>query len=367
MRFTVAACAVLCMCSTLGWAQSELSSARLNALKASTVFISIPALRSSGSGFVAATKGREVYVATCAHVVYSRQIRGNIPIQITLNSGTTDASTHNAKLVAVDDGNDLTILRFEMPRPPRRLLFADLDHITETTQTFVLGFPFGAALSTHDNKPSVTVSRASISAIHRDSDGVIEQIQLDGELNPGNSGGPVVDRTGRVIGIAGLKVGGTNISFITPISVLKRNLQGRVGGISWIFVDHDTRAIYEAKVELVDPLDEVRIVSILTAPRSKVPDDPGTPGDYKPLPGSHEHRLSLKDDTAEGRVTLAQSDVSAEPHVFQIKWILADKTRKYSRPEDLPQHPAVSLTHDVSLSESAIESDDNSPPGAGNL
>ncbi len=64
------------------------------------------------------------------------------------------------------------------------------------------GFPFGKALSTTKGNPAVTVGKASVSSLRTGPDGGLAYVQIDGNLNPGNSGGPVVDAKGRLVGVA---------------------------------------------------------------------------------------------------------------------------------------------------------------------
>jgi hypothetical protein len=71
---------------------------------------------------------------------------------------------------------------------------------------FAFGFPFGEALARHKGNPAITVSKGSISSLRRDDGGELAIVQIDGELNPGNSGGPVVDAQGRLVGVAVAKV-----------------------------------------------------------------------------------------------------------------------------------------------------------------
>ena len=82
---------------------------------------------------------------------------------------------------------------------------------SETMTVYALGFPFGEALSTTKGNPSLTVGKATVSSLRENERGEVVVIQLDGNLNPGNSGGPVVDAKGRLVGVATAGVRGAGI------------------------------------------------------------------------------------------------------------------------------------------------------------
>ena len=80
-----------------------------------------------------------------------------------------------------------------------------------TSQAF--GFPFGKDLSlSNDEYPNVTVSTGHITSL-RKIKGELAAIQVDAQLNPGNSGGPVLNDRGKVVGIVVAGIDGTGIDF----------------------------------------------------------------------------------------------------------------------------------------------------------
>src|SRR5262249_14959351 len=64
--------------------------------------------------------------------------------------------------------------------------------------------------------PELSVLRTSVSCLRHTAAGVLEMIQLDGELNPGNSGGPIVDGEGRVVGMTTSRLRAARIGFAIP-------------------------------------------------------------------------------------------------------------------------------------------------------
>lgn len=69
--------------------------------------------------------------------------------------------------------------------------------LVETEGVFVFGFPFG-----NDMGKENTVNRSTVSNLRKSPAGSLQRVQLDGGLNPGNSGGPVVDGKGSVTSMA---------------------------------------------------------------------------------------------------------------------------------------------------------------------
>jgi S1-C subfamily serine protease len=101
----------------------------------------------------------------------------------------------------------------ELPRPVE---FRETPDRVETMPVYTFGYPFGEALSTSHGNPAITVGRASVSSIRRDDFGRLVAVQIDGALNPGNSGGPVVDVKGRLIGVAVSTIRRAHIGQVIP-------------------------------------------------------------------------------------------------------------------------------------------------------
>ena len=94
----------------------------------------------------------------------------------------------------------------------------------------IYGFPFGEMLNVARaaSNPAITVNPASISSLRRDDLGQLSVIQIDGSVNPGNSGGPVVDERGQLIGVAVAKLSmADNFGLAIPAAHLDALLHGR--------------------------------------------------------------------------------------------------------------------------------------------
>jgi|GEM_PF-1589230 len=167
-----------------------------------------------GSGFFAVEPG---IVITNAHVLGMLQATSRPPkqVDVVVHSGEENETKLVGEVLGVDRASDLAVVKVQgnLPAP----LPLELERkLVETQKVYIFGFPFGAQLG-----KNITVSESSISSLRK------EQIQVNGGMHPGNSGGPVVNALGRVIGVSVAGIPGTQINFAVPAQFVKLNLEGR--------------------------------------------------------------------------------------------------------------------------------------------
>lgn len=289
----------------------------LKEVKAATVFIKVgaagPGLRlgGSGSGFLFLVKENMAFVATNHHVVAPPAgAKALGPPTLVFFSGTSkEHIVDNAEVVASDSSRDLAVLRFkafdDMPKP---IVMPAKIELVETMSVFSFGFPFGERLSPTKRNPAITVGRASISSLREDEFGRIKMIQIDGDLNPGNSGGPVVDEKGRLVGVAVAKIRETRIGMAIPPEHLAGMLEGRVGSLGARVKNiADGKAQVEFTAALIDPLSKIKAVSVRVAMGAgsrplKIAKD----GTWSELPESQSVTLSIKGGQARGSFAVAE-------------------------------------------------------------
>ena len=93
------------------------------------------------------------------------------------------------------------------------------------------GFPL-PMIKFNEGNPTISLTGGQVSTLRNDDLGQLFMIQLDGSLQPGNSGGPIVDERGRLIGVAVAKLDGVDtIGLAIPADELRELLAGRVGAI----------------------------------------------------------------------------------------------------------------------------------------
>jgi serine protease Do len=162
--------------------------------------------RSLGSGFIIGADGT---IVTNNHV-----IEGADEIEVYLTDGTRLPAT----IVGTDDKTDLAVLKVEAGRDLPFVEFGDSDGAVVGDWVMAIGNPFGLGGS---------VTLGIVSARNRDiQSGPYDQfIQTDAAINQGNSGGPLFDMNGKVVGIntAIIARGGSSlgIGFAVPVNLAK--------------------------------------------------------------------------------------------------------------------------------------------------
>ncbi len=156
---------------------------------------------SQGSGFIIADGG---YIVTNAHVMEGATAASII---------TYDGEDHGVIVVGRNDRMDMALLNINTTYY-NSLHLADSNDAEVGEKVIAIGNPLGLQFS---------VSEGIISAIHREgSNGIKAYIQTDAALNPGNSGGPLINKEGEVVGINNFKVGDSeNIGFALESNYIK--------------------------------------------------------------------------------------------------------------------------------------------------
>ena len=161
----------------------------------------------SGTGFFIPGSGR---VITNSHVIGPRAKT----IEVVIESGTPRTKTRQATVLADDPDRDLALLEIPPGDAPESLVIGDTSGLKETHEVYIFGFPLGEQLGSE-----ITVNKSAVSSLRRGTGG--PEIQMNGGVNPGNSGGPVIDTSGKVVGVVVAKVRGTEISFAIPAETVK--------------------------------------------------------------------------------------------------------------------------------------------------
>lgn len=169
-----------------------------------------------GSGFIISPDG---YIVTNDHVAGSAS-----EITVTL----TDGSHYKAEIVGTDFTSDICLLKIEASNLPY-IELGNSDDVIIGEWVIALGNPFG--LFELNDKPTVTVGVISATGMNLEplnNRYYINMIQTDAAINGGNSGGPLVNSLGQVIGMntliftAGGVQGNIGLGFAIPINKVKK-------------------------------------------------------------------------------------------------------------------------------------------------
>ncbi|WP_298110308.1 Do family serine endopeptidase [Bradyrhizobium sp.] len=164
---------------------------------------------SLGSGFIIDTSG---IVVTNNHVIADAD-----EINVILNDGTKI----KANIVGIDKRTDLAVLKFKPPHPLTAVKFGDSDKLRLGEWVIAIGNPFSLG---------GTVTAGIVSARNRDiANGTYENyIQTDAAINRGNSGGPLFNLDGEVIGVNTLIISPTGGSIGIGFAVPSKTVAGVV-------------------------------------------------------------------------------------------------------------------------------------------
>ncbi len=320
----------------------------------------------NGSGFVIEVNGDSVLLGTNRHVAVMEP--GDVPPQllskgaeVTLEAvfrsgtGATEQALP-ARIIAADMSGELsTDLAFLVVRgvknPPKPLVPSLRVEPIEGMRYLGAGFPLAGVIKISENegKPSVVVTGGRIASFRRDEYGQLLALQVDGSLQPGNSGGPIVnEKTGKLLGVAVAKASfADTIGFIVPADQVRKALGGRVGGLLLTLeASPQGTANLRVRAILVDPKVQVAGVVIHAAPLSAVGKlSPNADGSWPALPNTRPTELQRNPRAPEaiGRVQVALSGSGAAGRKVLIQAAYRDMRGRltYTRPKEvfLPDTP----------------------------
>jgi serine protease Do len=156
-----------------------------------------------GSGFVIRKDG---LIATNEHVVrHADEIRVEF----------ADGSKHTAVVLGADRKTDIALIKVETDKDLPTVPFGDSEAVRPGDWVIAIGNPFDL---------EQTVTAGIVSAKHRSLTGAYDDyIQTDAAINPGSSGGPLLNLSGEAIGInTAIREGANTVGFTIPINMAKK-------------------------------------------------------------------------------------------------------------------------------------------------
>lgn len=164
----------------------------------------------TGSGVIISEDG---YIVTNNHVINEAQ-----DIEITLNN----KKTYKAKLIGTDSKMDIALLKVDADEKLPYAVFADSDNVKVGEWVLAVGNPYNL-------NSTVTAGIVSAKARNLDTGGIQSFIQTDAVVNPGNSGGALVNTNGELVGINTMISSNTGsyvgYSFAVPSNITRKIIQ----------------------------------------------------------------------------------------------------------------------------------------------
>lgn len=178
-----------------------------------------PEQRASGSGVIISPDG---YIVTNNHVISDGEDGVAPEIKVTLNEGK---KTYTAKLVGRDPSTDIAVLKIDADKLPY-LIYGNSDDLKLGQWVLAVGYPF--TLEATVTAGIISAKGRSIGINSSQSNSPVESfIQTDAAVNSGNSGGPLINTNGQLVGInSAIYNPGTNTyagySFAIPVNIVKK-------------------------------------------------------------------------------------------------------------------------------------------------
>jgi S1-C subfamily serine protease len=178
--------------------------------------------QSLGTGFVVDDEG---YVLTNAHVVESEGGQRAKNVTVVFNKGGSEGQRVTGELVGVDVGSDVAVIKVDPAKIDLKPLpLGDSDKVVVGEPVVAIGNPLGYDFSI----TSGIVSATGRSMQAANGQTIPNGIQTDAAINQGNSGGPLINDQGKVIGINERIVsqsgGNVGLGFAVPINTAIRSL-----------------------------------------------------------------------------------------------------------------------------------------------
>jgi S1-C subfamily serine protease len=183
--------------------------------KAASAFVQVK--DGSGSAFCVHPSG---LFLTNHHV-----IAGGGDVTLVLNANRAGQRAVKAKVLRSDAAADLALLQAEDVKDLPALEIGNDEKLAEGDEVVACGFPFGKRLAVaREEYPAITITFGRVTALRQKARN-LDVIQLDVELHPGNSGGPILGADGKVVGVAVAIIRGTNFRLAIPARKVRRFIE----------------------------------------------------------------------------------------------------------------------------------------------
>ena len=276
------------------------------------------------AGFIYKKIGNDIYIVT-----YTGLFNFSNEVELTFSSGRAEEKNISGKLFCYSTYYNLAVIKVHTPHQELPFLATSKAKLYRTFPLYVAGFSFGEKSSQGPKNPRLEIKPANVSGFNKDLDGSLNIIRLDASVDLGSFGAPVVDGSGKFVGLYLAGLPGTKIAGVLPKPVLDRIFAGNVDEVKTgnLFIKNNSYRL-QIKARKCDPLNSVRSISAVVIPGEKrlkrvegaLLEEPIVdPGKFK--------LLNIKQQIAEGSIELGH--VESNKAVFTVQVRYRDLAGKY--------------------------------------
>jgi V8-like Glu-specific endopeptidase len=211
-----------------------------------------------GTGFVISTEENQELLITNAHVVRKAYFDSSVSLNIRFHYQNDDPRDFRGTIEAFDTGFDLAAIKLDEPAP-QTISIGKKQAPHLMNEIIVIGYPLGR---------NFKVTPGFIQAV-QDVEQMGPMIDISANLAPGNSGAPVINNRGRVIGIATSMIPGYNFNLAIPVNKLYVFLESEENMMSvristdiedaWIFIDGEYKGKSPTTLTIINREHSLRI------------------------------------------------------------------------------------------------------------
>lgn len=312
---------------------------RLAALEEATVLVLIPNSDfgpARGSGVLIRTDNEKGYVATTFHNITPALGTGK-GVEVVLRSGTEHEQVVNAKIVATYERRDVALLEIsaaDLPEPvalPREQTARDGDAI------YVLGFPLGDAIPGTKAPASLAIRNGTIAGINQRDSGYVYSIEIKGQFDPGQSGGPIVNEVGNFVGLCRVKPGETLNRPALPATEISTLFDGAVADFKFSERRSSEKSVIINVIARINNIGgAIQNTRIQLQPKDSDLDlnKPNAGEEWGPISDfSTSSALQIEGSSASGEITLESDPKEDKPYYAQIEFTDRNGVKHYTEPK----------------------------------
>lgn len=277
-----------------------------------------------GSGFLLRKDGEGGVVLTSDWCVGAAN-----EVDIVFRAGTAEERAVAGQVLGLDPTRGLATIRLADPRLPDAIPLAAKTELKETETVYPAGYRGAETLPSP--LPAVEFLKCNVSSFRRNDRGQLQAVQLAGDIALGQTGGPLLDKTGRAAGLTVGKIPGTQTAFAVPVEEIHDFLAGDWVEIVFTVTSlSDTKAKVDVSVSLSNPQGSMRNATLswgrkdaCRGPKEPLPPDKN--GDWvKAYAAAKDTLLKIREGKGEATIELDRRSPGESQTEVVIQFKLSD-------------------------------------------